>query len=605
MRTGKRAAVEAALVAGLAAIHCSAQTQFTISTVAGDGTPGYSGNGASATGATLHSPTGVAVDAPGNVYVADFGNNVIRKIAPNGIITTIAGTGTAGYQGDGGPATQALLDTPLRVLPDSQGNLYIADSANNCVRKVTPGGIITTIAGTGNAGYSGDGGPATSADLDYPADLVFDTAGNLFISTNGFNYAESVSVIREVSPSGTITTFAGSGPSGFSGDGGPALSATLSAPKGLAFDVAGNLLIADQSNNRIRMISNGIITTIAGTDKAGFSGDGGPAVAAQLHSPAGVSLGAAGDLYIADRDNGRIRVLLANGTIETVAGYRSAGGGGDGAAATDGALNSPRSVALTPAGAVYVADTDNDRIRLLTPASTPPVVAVNGASYAAAPVAVNSIVSAFGPNLTTETASASAMLSTTLGGTSVQITDSTGAAVLADLFYVSPTQINLLIPATLATGLGQIQVTSGDGAVLEGPLEILDVVPGLFTTSNGLALGYALQIDAEGNEASQNLVQYNATSAQFEAVPINLGASTDTTYLILYGTGMRNASLSQVTVSIGGLTLAPAYAGAQPDFAGLDQVNLEMPSSLAGAGDVAITLTAAGIGSNTVNITIQ
>ena len=342
-----------------------------ISTVAGSGTIGlrmgsFSGDGGPATAATLDNPRGVAVDASGNLYVADNRNNRVRKVAAgNGIISTVAGNGSQVFSGDGGPATATGLRAPFGVAPDASGSLYVVDY-NNRIRKVAAGsGVISTVAGNGFT-YALDGGAATGAALDGPEDVAFDAARNLYIAEG--------SRIREIAPgSGIISTVAGGAASGFFGDGGPATGATLSAPSGLAVDAAGNLYIADTQNQRIRKVSagSGIISTVAGSGAVGlntgsFSGDGGPATAATLNVPLGVALDAAGNLYIADQSNHRIRKVDAgSGIISTVAGggNKPSGFSGDGGAATAATLYYPDGVALDTAGNLYIADTSNNRIR--------------------------------------------------------------------------------------------------------------------------------------------------------------------------------------------------------------------------------------------------
>jgi sugar lactone lactonase YvrE len=253
------------------------------------------------------------VDAAGNFYIADYdgGDNRIHKVtAATGIITTVAGNGTPRYSGDGGSATSAELMNPTAVAVDAAGNLYIADSGNNVIRKVTAAtGIITTFAGDGTAGYSGDGSAATTAQLQLPRGLVIDTTGNLYIA-DYFNNS-----IRKVTAStGIITTVAGNGTPGYSGDGGPATSAELMNPTAVAVDGAGNLYIADEPNQVIRKVTaaTGVITTIAGQGGTrGFSGDNGPAVDSILNDPFGVAVDSAGNLYIDDYDNQRIRKVSA------------------------------------------------------------------------------------------------------------------------------------------------------------------------------------------------------------------------------------------------------------------------------------------------------
>jgi len=341
----------------------------TISTFAGNGTRGYCCDGGPATSAELFWPSGVAFDSSGNTYIADSSNNRIRKVFLNGTIITFAGNGTGGYSGDGGPATSAQLRYPTGVAVDSSGNVFIADANNNRVRKVFPNGTIVTIAGNGTAGYSGDGGPATSAELYDPFGVAVDSSGNVFIADSSNNR------IREVFLNGTIVTFAGNGTAGYSGDGGPATSAQLYFPYGVAVDSSGNVFIADTYNNRIREVFlNGTITTFAGNGTHGYSGDGGPATSAELHIPSGMAVDSSGNLFIADQGNNRIREVFLNGTIVTIAGNGTAGYSGNGGPATSAKLNSPTGVAIDSSGNIYIADTYNMVIRKVTMTATPPPV---------------------------------------------------------------------------------------------------------------------------------------------------------------------------------------------------------------------------------------
>jgi len=324
-----------------------------ITTVAGTGQAGFSGDTSAATNAQLRNPLGVAVDATGNFYIVDADNQRIRKVA-GGVITTVAGNGTAGFSGDNGLSTSAQLRNPVGVGVDSFGNLYIADSLNNRVRKVS-NGVITTVAGTGTQGYSGDTGPATSAQLNVPTGVAADSAGNIYIADANNNR------IRKVA-SGVITTAAGNGFSHFGGDNGPANLALFNVPFAVAVDTAGNLYIADRENNRIRKISNGVIITVAGNGTAGFSGDGALAINAQLDYPAGVAVDSAGNLYISDRNNQRIR-KVSNGVISTVAGIGTFGFSGDGGMAINAQLSYPYGIAVDSAGNLYIADLANQRVR--------------------------------------------------------------------------------------------------------------------------------------------------------------------------------------------------------------------------------------------------
>jgi len=324
----------------------------TLTRVAGNGRQGYSGDGGLATEAEFFDPRSIAIDSRGNIYVADDGNQRVRVISADGIVTTLAGNGTAGNTGDGGEATEAQVFYPSDVAVDARGNLYIA--SGNVIRVVSTAGIIDTFAGNGTAGYSGDGGAATSAEIDLPDSMTFDPAGNLyFVDFNNHR-------VRKVSPTGIITTVAGNGTSGYAGDGGPATAAEFSVTGGLATDASGNLYIADDANSRIRMVSPaGIITTVAGNGTAGYSGDGGLATAAELR-PSGVAIDSSGNLYISDGGNLRIRKVTA-GVIGTIAGNGSSYSGDGGPAATAHFFG-PAGVAVDAAGNVYITDPGANRI---------------------------------------------------------------------------------------------------------------------------------------------------------------------------------------------------------------------------------------------------
>jgi trimeric autotransporter adhesin len=549
-----------------------------ISTAAGGG-PGGLGDNGPATSAQLSIPTSIAEDSAGNLYIADNSNSRVRKVS-NGVITTVAGNGTPGFSGDNASPLFAQLNSPNGVALDTAGNLYIADAGNSRIRKVA-NGVISTVAGGGSGGL-GDNGPATNAQMSNPYGIAVDGAGNLYIADSGNNR------IREVS-NGVITTVAGNGTAGFSGDNGPATAAQLDAPLGVAVDATGNLYIADYANFRVRRVSNGIITTAAGTGAAGFSGDGGSAVLAQLNSPWGITVDTVGNVYIAEDANNRIR-KVTNGVIVTLA-----GGGtvwGDGGPGTVAELNNPKGVAVDTAGNAYIADRSDNRIRLLTPGAIP-AIAQGGIVpvYSAVPVIQpGSWVSIYGSNLAAGTVSWSGNFPTSLGATSVTIDNK-----LAYLWFVSPTQINLQVPTDATIGLVSVVVTTA-AATATSTVTLSPYSPSFSLLGDGKHVdgeiltpsGYDLVGPSNTFSYSKRPVNPGETLVLYG---VGFGPTTPvvTPGQVFFGSAPTS---SPVTVTIGGVSANVSYSGITE--AGLYQINLTVPPNT-GNGDEPVQATVSGI----------
>ena len=519
-------------------------TSGTITTVAGNGTPGFSGDGATAINAQLHNPRGVALDSAGHLYIADYGNHRIRKVdATSGTITTVAGNGTSGFVGDGATAISAQLSYPRGVALDSAGNLYIADTSNHRIRKVDASGTITTVAGNGTPGFSGDGATAISAQLSYPLGVALDSLGHLYIADTS-NHR-----IRKVDASGTITTVAGNGTPGFAGDGATATNAQLRTPTGVALDSAGNLYIADSNNHRIRKVNaSGTITTVAGNGTSGFAGDGATATSAQLSYPMGVTLDSAGNLYIADSNNHRIRKVNASGTITTVAGNGTPGFGGDGATATSARLSSPVGVALDSAGHLYIADYNNHRIRKVDATSgTITTVAGNGTS-------------GFAGDGATAT---SALLNAPLG----VALDSTGHLYIADynnhrIRKVVPAAPGVPTATTATAGEGAVAVawaapSSDGGSAITG--YTVTGSPGGSCTATPPATACTVTGLANGTAHTFTVVAHNAAGNSAPSAPAAATPMAPVPQPLMLPGGAGNGS---VLISGGppGCTVAPGMA---------------------------------------------
>ncbi len=584
-----------------------AQGTGIISTFGGNGTQGFSGDGGLATAASLNQPPFVTFDGAGNLYIADEFNNRIRKVDKSGIITTVAGNGAAGFAGDGGPAINAVLNRPIGVNFDPAGNLYIADTVNQRIRKVDTSGTITTFAGSGALGFGGDGGQATAASFYNPVRTVADALGNVYVAD------QSEHRIRKINAAGIISTLAGNGvgtpaTGAYSGDGGPATSASLNNPTAVAVDAAGNVYFSDQFNHRIRKvtISTGIITTIAGIGTAGFSGDGGPAVGASLNFPGGMVLDPAGNIYFDDDANHRVRRIDTSGIITTVAGNGSVGFSGDGGPATSAQLNGEFGVALDASGNLYIADILNNRIRKVTAARTPFLTSAsitNAASFVSGATA-GGIVTIFGTGLSNGVNGIVGItklpIPTTMAGTSVTV-----GGVPAPLFNVininGTEQINLQIPFEVA---GQTSVpvvvnngTASNAAVLA---QVLPAQPGIFTIgANAGAILHGADnsvVTATHPAAKGEVVVVFVTGLGAVDPPVATGAQSPASPL--------SHSVFTPSVTIGGVGAPVSFSGLAPGFAGLFQINVQVPASVA-SGNLDMIVTANGVASNTAKVMVQ
>jgi uncharacterized protein (TIGR03437 family) len=555
-----------------------------VSTFAGNGVLSRSGDGGAAASAQLNAPLGVAVDGAGNLYIADTANNVVRRVASNGAISNFAGTGAAGSSGDGSAATAAQLNGPQGLAVDSAGTLYIADTQNHRVRKVA-GGTISTVAGSGTAGFAGDGSAAGSAQLNAPFGVAVDAAGNLYIAEFGNNR------VRKVSTNGNINTLAGNGVAGFSGDGGQATGAMINGPQGVAVDGAGNVYIADTANNRVRKVAaNGVITTVAGNGDAGFSGDSNPAVNAQVGNPVAVAVDSVGNMYIAD-GSARVRKLFLSGIITTIAGAGPRGYTGDGGIAASARLNGPSALAVNAAGNIWVADTLNNAVRLLqfTGGSTTVSAVTNGASNLSGPVAAGEVVviygSGLGPaELALYQTGSNGLVPTTVGGTSVYIN-----GVAAPVLYASANQVAAVVPFGIGGSLAQVYVQYQNQTSAPFNVSVASQIPAVFTLGSGTGQAAAIN----NKDGSINGPASPAKVGEYVQLYITGAGKTSSS-----GTdGLINAAptplpAGTVKVIIGELPANVNYAGGAPGAVlGVLQVNAQIPSGITAGSRVPVVVT--------------
>jgi uncharacterized protein (TIGR03437 family) len=566
-----------------------------LTTLAGTGVPDFGGDGGPAVAAQLNTPTAVALDLQSNLYIADSLNHRIRKLAPGGTITTFVGTGVPGFAVDFGLPAGAELNTPEGVGVDAAGNVFIVDTLNSRIRQLAPGGNIFTYAGNGNASYFGDGLPAVRAAVNQPEGLAVDSAGNVYIADTLDN------VVRKVN-NGTITTLAGFGPPGFSGDGGPATRAQLNHPSAVALDAAGNLFVADTGNHRVRKIDPlGGIATVAGNGDTTFGGDGGPAAGAGLSGPRGVAVDTAGNLYIADTGHNRIRKVTPDGTIATIAGNGTCCYSGDGGSAATAQLNVPWGLWVDARGSLYVADSGNNAIRMLQPISLARSIGAvsSAATNLTGPVAPGEIVviygSGLGPAQTVPFQAQGGQVATQLAGTTV-LFNGTAAPVM----YTSATQVSAIVPYAAPGVSTQVVVQYQGLSTAPVSVPLAATAPGIFT-ADGTGRGAAAVINRDGSSNNSgspappgSVVTFFATG---EGVTVPAGVDGRVTGTVL------PKPVAPVTATIGGVPATVLFAGEAPnDVAGVMQVNVTVPTNLP-AGAVPLVLTV-GAASSQPGVTI-
>jgi hypothetical protein len=540
------AAVAIVLSAGLAfPQEASAAGTGTISTIAGSDSFGdFTGDGGPAPAAALNEPLGVAVMPDGGYLIADAGNDRVRRVFPDGTIKTVAGTGWFGDSGDGGPATAASFKDPIgvAVLPD--GSFLIADAGAGRVRRVSPTGIITTVAGNGTRGFSGDGGPATAAE-------IFDPNGLAVMPDGGFLIADGDYVVRRVFPDGTITTVAGTGVQGFSGDGGPATAAQLNLPYSVAVTPDGGFLIADSGNRRVRRVSpTGIITTVAGTGVQGSSGDGGAATAAQLNDPTGLATTPDGGFLIADFFGNRVRRVSPTGVITTVAGTGALAvlRNGDGGPATAANIDLPFAVALTPSGGFVFSEEGNAAVRFVDSAFAgavpPPATAVPAAPTIGAATFGNASATVRWTAPSTDGGSA-------ITGYLVRVLDGTGAQVGA-LRPADATATSLVVTG-LTNGTSYRFQVAATNAVGTGPNSALSAVVMPATVPGAPVIGTAASGTAGGTvtaTANWNAPTTNGGSAVTGYVVRALRMSSTGTVLATTTSAVQPNSARALTMTL-------------------------------------------------------
>lgn len=571
--------------------------QGTITSAAGDGYVHSVGDGGAATAANLFQPSAITLDSAGNLFIADSGTQRVRQVARDGTITTLAGTGmSASGAADGNLAVNVALNNPTGVAVDSFGNLIVADTYNHRVVQVTPARTLRGVAGTGKPGASPDGTTPLLAQLQMPRAVCLDRTGNLYIADTS-NHR-----ILRLPPGGALQTVAGNGSRGSAGDEGSARLAQLNTPSACAVDSAGNLLIADTANHAIRKVKpSGIISTVAGTGTAGTSGDEDSATSARLDSPRGIAADDAGNLYIADTGNHRIRQVTPDGVIHNIAGTGGAGFAGDGGPALSAQLNAPQGLFLDGAGDLYFADTGNNRIRRLVPdaPAPPPIVmpdikVVNAISMREGAVAPGEVAAIFGTNLgpdsgVTGALDAGGLLPMLLGGVEVRFND-----VAAPVFYAQREQVNVQVPyavagsETLRVEVRYLGKTVGTATATVAP-------------SSPAVL--ALAINSDGTINAQSSPAQRSSWMTFFATGEGL---TDGANLSGKPAQAPYAHpLLPIALTIAGVNAEILFAGSAPNLVGMLQINAIVPAGFVAPGEAAVELMVGAAKSPPVTIWLK
>jgi len=593
-----------------------------ITTIAGT-VRGYGGDGGPATAAQLtfanvenecdparfEELNHISVDRAGNIYVADTNANRIRKIAPDGTITTIAGNGQrppidrnqcspaggAAETGDGGPATAAKLYGPSQALMLPNGLLLICDQKYNRIRQVTPSGTISTVVGNERHSFFVTGLPASQTWLDSPSSVAVDSEGRGYFAELHSNR------IGRANSDGRVQVVAGTAVPGFGADGPDATKSAMRAPTHIVFDKDGNLLVAEQGNHRVRRIApGGSITTIAGTGVPGFGGDGGPAREAMLNLPTAIASDAAGNVYIADMGNHRVRRIGPDGTIQTVAGNGEMGRGADGIRATESALHFPSSVSVDAAGDLLIADWQNYRIRKVTLQTRPAIFAGgigNAASFAADSPSPGSLISIFGERLAEGLAQASTVpLPTELAGVSVSVN---GTPI--PLVFVSPGQINAQLPYDLPDGEAKVRVKTVAGESVESSIRVGGADPGIFVAA-GSRRAIALNQDGRLNSV-ENPERPGAVITLFLTGLGRLDGVLTAGQAAPAEPLLRAAASSSATV--GGREAQILFLGLTPGFVGLAQANVVIPGDVPAGPDVETVVRIGGRASRVAVVAVR